>query len=77
MEPQRTRPTRRPDQYRAREEARQVIERAERAWRHQVADEERGAPRAGPGAFLFRVALLAITVAAIILLLFERLARLG
>jgi hypothetical protein len=54
-----------------------MIERAEHAWRRQVEDEEGGAVGRTRGGAPFRWLLLALAVAAIILLLFDRLAQLG
>lgn len=52
-----------------------MFHRAERAWREQVAGEET-APQP-PARIMFRWLLLAVTVAAIVFLLFERLGQLG
>ena len=55
-----------------------MIERAEDAWRRQVQDEEGGAvPQGTREGAVFRWLLLALAVAAIVLLLFDRLAQLG
>ena len=59
---------------RAANEARIMIERAEHAWRRQVEEEEGGAVRQTRGGAAFHWLLLALTVAAIVLLLFVRLA---
>ena len=56
-------------------EARVTIERAERAWRQQVKEEEASLP-AAPYARL-RWLLLGVCLAAIVLLLFQRLGQLG
>ena len=56
-------------------EARVTIERAERAWRQQVKQEEAGLP-AAPYAGL-RWLMLGVCLAAIVLLLFQRLGQLG
>jgi hypothetical protein len=52
-----------------------MFQRAERAWREQVAGEE--APPEAPARIMYRWLLLAISIAAIVLLLFERLGQLG
>jgi hypothetical protein len=57
------------------DEGRLMIERAERAWRQQVREEEAGIP-AGPYAG-FRWLLLGVALAAIVFLLFQRLGQLG
>jgi hypothetical protein len=62
---------------RASTEARLMIEHAERAWRRQVENEEGGPVGGRRGGAPFRWLLLALAVAAIILLLFDRLAQLG
>jgi hypothetical protein len=62
---------------RASTETRLMIEHAERAWQRQVEDEEGGAVGGTRGGAPFRWLLLALAVAAIILLLFDRLAQLG
>ena len=62
---------------RASTEARIMIERAEHAWRRQVEDEEGGAVGRTRGGAPFRWLLLALAGAAIVLLLFNRLAQLG
>jgi hypothetical protein len=54
-----------------------MIERAEHAWRRQVEDEEGGTVRETRGGAPFRWLLLALAGAAIVLLLFNRLAQLG
>jgi hypothetical protein len=56
------------------DEGRLMIERAERAWRQQVRKEETGISR-GPNAG-FRW-LLGVALAAIVLLLFQRLGQFG
>ena len=58
-----------------REEARRMIDRAERNWQQQVANEE-PPPPAGPRAVL-RWVFLAIALGAIVFLLFQRLGQLG
>jgi hypothetical protein len=58
-----------------REEARLMIDRAERNWRQQVANEEVPAPT-GPRAAL-RWLFLAIALGAIVFLMFQRLGQLG
>jgi hypothetical protein len=62
---------------RATEEARLMIERAEHAWRRQMSREERGAAAPTRGGATVRWLLLALVGAAIVLLLFDRLAQLG
>jgi hypothetical protein len=57
------------------DEARVTIKRAERAWRQQVKEEEAGLP-AAPYAGL-RWLMLGVCLAAIVLLLFQRLGQLG
>jgi hypothetical protein len=57
------------------EEARQMIDRAERTWQHQVVSEEMPVA-SGPRA-AFRWLLLAIALGAIVFLMFERLGQLG
>jgi hypothetical protein len=52
-----------------------MFHRAERAWREQVAGEQI-APQP-PARVMFRWLLLAVTLAAIVFLLFERLGQLG
>jgi hypothetical protein len=54
-----------------------MIERAEHAWRRQVENEEGGAVGRTRAGAPFRWLLLALTGAAIILLLFNRLAQPG
>ena len=56
-------------------ESRLVVERAEDAWRRQVDSEEAAAP--APRATLWRILLLALAIAAIVFLLFQRLAEIG
>ena len=58
------------------DEARLMIERAQRAWRRQVANEEAGIA-AGPRAGFRWLLLLGVALAAIVFLLFERLGQLG
>ena len=62
---------------RASTEAGLMVERAEHIWRRQIEDEEGGAVGGTRGGAPFRWLLLALAVAAIILLLFDRLAQLG
>ena len=57
------------------DDARLMFQRAERAWRDQVAGEQ-VVPQS-PARTMFRWLLLAVTVAAIVFLLFERLGQLG
>jgi len=57
------------------EEARLMLDRAERAWQQQVAKQEIPVPT-GPGA-VFRWLLLAVALGAIVFLMFEQLGRLG
>jgi hypothetical protein len=54
-----------------------MIERAEHAWRRQVMHEESGAAGRTRGGATVRWLLLVLVVAAIVLLLFDRLAQLG
>jgi hypothetical protein len=58
-----------------REEARLMVDRAERNWQQQVANEQIPPPT-GPRAVL-RWILLAIALGAIVFLMFERLGQLG
>jgi len=58
-----------------REEARRMIDRAERNWQQQVSNEQIPAPT-GPRA-AFRRLLLAIALGAIVFLMFQRLGQLG
>jgi hypothetical protein len=57
------------------EEARLMVDRAERVWRRQIVSEEIPAP-AGPRA-AFRWVLLAIALGAIVFLMFARLGQIG
>lgn len=57
------------------DDARLMFQRAERAWREQVAGEEI-TPQT-PVRVVFRWLLLAVSIAAIVFLLFERLGQLG
>ena len=57
------------------DDARLMFQRAERAWRKQVAGEEI-TPQT-PVRVVFRWLLLAVSIAAILFLLFERLGQLG
>jgi hypothetical protein len=57
------------------DDARLMFQRAERAWREQVAGEEI-TPQT-PVRVVFRWLLLAVSIAAILFLLFERLGQLG
>ena len=75
MESQRHTGMRESPEERGIDEARVTIERAERAWRQQVREEEAGLP-AAPYAGL-RWLLLGVCLAAIVLLLFQRLGQLG
>jgi hypothetical protein len=68
MESQR-RPAGRETPARGAEDARLMLDRAERAWRQQVAKEEIPVPT-GPGA-VFRWLLLAVALGAIVFLTFE------
>jgi hypothetical protein len=63
-----------PEQRRA-NEARVTIERAERVWRRQVGNEQAGVPSGPPARF--RWLLLAVALAAIVFLLFQRLGQVG
>ena len=74
MESQR-RPVGRETPPRSAEEARLMIDRAERLWQRQVAKEETPV-RTGPSA-AFRWLLLAVALGAIVFLMFEQLGRLG
>jgi hypothetical protein len=75
MESQRHTAMRESPEERGIDEARVTIDRAERAWRQQVKGEEAGLP-AAPYAGL-RWLLLGVCLAAIVLLLFQRLGQLG
>jgi hypothetical protein len=57
------------------EEARLMIDRAERSWQQQIGHEAVPAPT-GPGA-AFRWVLLAIALGAIVFLMFARLGQIG
>lgn len=57
------------------EEARLMIDRAERVWQQQIGHEQVPAPT-GPGA-AFRWVLLAIALGAIVFLMFARLGQIG
>ena len=57
------------------DEARVTIERAERAWRQQVKQEEAGLPAAAYARL--RWLLLSVCLAAIVFFLFQRLGQLG
>jgi hypothetical protein len=60
---------------RAAEEARLTIERAEEAWRRQIQGEN--AASSASGSTVLRVVLLGVAIAAIVFLLFQRIAQLG
>jgi hypothetical protein len=60
---------------RAAEQARLTVERAERAWERQV--ESESAAGTMPGSRLLRIVLLGFAIAAIVFLLFQRLAQIG
>ena len=67
-------PPPKPDE-RAADEARLTIERAEEAWQRQLDGEDAAAHE--PGSSVLRIALLVAAAAAIVFLLFQRLAQLG
>ena len=75
MESQRPTAIRESPEQRGIEEARVTIQRAERAWRQQVKQEEAGLPAAAYARL--RWLLLGVCLAAIVLLLFQRLGQLG
>ncbi|GEM_PF-4910691 len=78
METKRTPSPPPPDEHRPNDEGREIVERAERAWARQVELEEaaprRGLPSFGPR---LRWLLLALAIAMIVFLLFDRLGRIG
>jgi len=75
MESQRTTAIRESPEQRGIEEARVTIQRAERAWRQQVKQEEAGLPAAAYARL--RWLLLSVCLAAIVFFLFQRLGQLG
>jgi hypothetical protein len=60
---------------RAADEGRLMIERAEEAWQRQVEGENAAA--SAPSSSMLRIVLLGAAIAAIIFLLFQRLAQIG
>jgi hypothetical protein len=60
---------------RAADEGRLMIERAEEAWQRQVEGENAAA--SAPSSTMLRIVLLGAAIAAIIFLLFQRLAQIG
>lgn len=60
---------------RAADEGRLTIERAEEAWQRQVEGENAAA--SAPSSTMLRIVLLGAAIAAIIFLLFQRLAQIG
>jgi predicted secreted protein len=60
---------------RAADEGRLTIERAEEAWQRQVEGENAAA--SAPSSSMLRIVLLGAAIAAIIFLLFQRLAQIG
>jgi len=75
MESQRPTAIRESPEQRGIEEARVTIQRAERAWRQQVKQEEAGLPAAAYARL--RWLLLSVCLAAIVFFLFQRLGQLG
>jgi hypothetical protein len=61
---------------RAADEGRLMIERAEEAWQRQV-EGENAATASAPSSSMLRIVLLGAAIAAIIFLLFQRLAQIG
>ncbi len=64
-----------PNERAADDEGRLMIERAEEAWQRQVEGENAAA--SAPSSTMLRIVLLGAAIAAIIFLLFQRLAQIG